>query len=212
MTKPARPGPDPVGSSRREGRLTGWNGQRGFGFLKPVEGGPDAFAHIRAFAREDRHIEEGELYSYLETSDPKGRLRAADIRLVRAPIDRKTISWMRVLARVPHILVIPAFLFIAGALALSTHVSPLWLVVYGAGSIVTFIGYALDKRAAQQRQWRISETILLLLGLVGGWPGAILAQELFRHKTKKIAFRTLFWISVAVNIAAFVQIAVFTGV
>ena len=50
-----------------------------------------------------------------------------------------------------------------------------------------------------------------MIGLAGGWPGAILAQEIFRHKTKKITFRTLFWMSVAINMAAFVQIAAFTG-
>lgn len=209
MTKSAAPLPTD-NASRQEGHLFRWNEARGFGFLKPVDGGPDAFAHIRAFAKEDRHIEEGHLYSYATETDKTGRLRATDIRPVRpAVVQRSFLN--KFLWRSPRLLVIPAFLFIAFAVSMSTEVSPAWFIVYGVASIACFIGYALDKRAAEHRQWRVSETILLMVGLVGGWPGAILAQEIYRHKTKKPAFRVLFWMSVAINMAAFVQIAAFTG-
>jgi uncharacterized membrane protein YsdA (DUF1294 family) len=127
------------------------------------------------------------------------------------PAPPKVPLWKKFVRRSPRLLVIPAFLFIATAVALNAQISQLWFAVYGIASVVTFIGYGLDKRAAKQNEWRISETILLMLGLVGGWPGAIVAQELFRHKTKKLYFRTLFWMSVAINIAGFVQIAAFTG-
>ncbi|MBY9067730.1 DUF1294 domain-containing protein [Hyphomonas sp. WL0036] len=210
MSKPAEP---PSGNSqpvRLEGRLVRWNGDRGFGFLIPVDGGPDAFAHIHSFPKDDRHIEEGHLYSYTATTDQKGRVRASDIRPMR-PAPPKVPLWKKFVGRSPRLLVIPAFLFIATAVALNAQISQLWFAVYGIASVVTFIGYGLDKRAAKQNEWRISETILLMLGLVGGWPGAIVAQELFRHKTKKLYFRTLFWMSVAINIAGFVQIAAFTG-
>ena len=86
-----------------------------------------------------------------------------------------------------------------------------WWIVYGVASMGSVIGYWIDKNAAIQKSWRISETVLLLLGLVGGWPGAILAQELFRHKTRKGTFRYLFWMTVAINMAAFVQINVLGG-
>ncbi|ABI76903.1 cold shock DNA-binding membrane protein [Hyphomonas neptunium ATCC 15444] len=213
MTKPAEPRAFSESSPRQEGHLSGWNEARGFGFLKAVDGGPDAFAHIRAFAKEERHIEEGHLYSYQTETDEAGRLRAADIRPIRPvrpePVQPSLLH--KLLSRSPRILVIPAFLFIAIAVAITTTVSPGWFIVYGVASIACFIGYGLDKRAATHKQWRVSETILLMVGLVGGWPGAILAQEFFRHKTKKPAFRTLFWMSVAINMAAFVQIAAFTG-
>jgi len=44
----------------------------------------------------------------------------------------------------------------------------------------------------------------LLVGLVGGWPGAVVAQQLLRHKTKKLSFRTRFWVTVALNVIVFV--------
>lgn len=210
MTKAAASPSSPEKSPRQEGHLSGWNEARGFGFLKPVGGGPDAFAHVRAFAKDDRHIEEGHLYSYIAETDQTGRVRAADIRPVR-PVPIRPSLLAKLLTRSPRLLVIPAFLFIAIAVSMATDVSAGWLLVYGIASIACFIGYALDKRAAENNQWRVSETILLMIGLAGGWPGAILAQEIFRHKTKKLAFRTLFWMSVAINMAAFVQIAAFTG-
>ncbi|PKP83441.1 MAG: DUF1294 domain-containing protein [Alphaproteobacteria bacterium HGW-Alphaproteobacteria-18] len=209
MTKPAR-ALTADSAPRQEGHLSGWNEARGFGFLKPVGGGPDAFAHIRAFAKEERHIEEGHLYSYETETDQAGRLRASDIRPIRPPPVKPSLL-SKIISRTPRIMVIPAFLFIAIAVSMTTQVSPSWFAVYGLASLACFIGYALDKRAAEHKQWRVSETILLMVGLVGGWPGAILAQELFRHKTTKPAFRTLFWMSVAINMAAFVQIAAFTG-
>ncbi|GAA5097092.1 hypothetical protein GCM10025760_30840 [Microbacterium yannicii] len=73
-------------------------------------------------------------------------------------------------------------------------------VLYGAASLVAFAAYGIDKSAARRGAARISEQTLLLLGLIGGWPGAIVAQQLFRHKTRKRSFRRVFWGTVAVNV------------
>ena len=56
-------------------------------------------------------------------------------------------------------------------------------VLYGAMSLVTFLVYAMDKSAARRGAGRTSETTLHLLALVGGWPGALLAQQWLRHKS-----------------------------
>ncbi|PIM53914.1 hypothetical protein CS062_07240 [Roseateles chitinivorans] len=76
--------------------------------------------------------------------------------------------------------------------------------VYVAMSFATFIVYALDKRAARLGQWRVKESTLHALALLCGWPGALLAQHLLRHKSAKLGFRRVFWLSVALNILAFV--------
>lgn len=73
--------------------------------------------------------------------------------------------------------------------------------VYVGASVLTFIAYWMDKRAAQRKRLRIPEATLLVLGLAGGWPGGWVAQQTLRHKTKKSGYRALFWISVIVNIA-----------
>jgi uncharacterized membrane protein YsdA (DUF1294 family) len=57
-----------------------------------------------------------------------------------------------------------------------------------AVNLLTFGAFWLDKRRARQRLWRIPESKLLLLAVIGGWPGAKFAQRRFRHKTQKQPF------------------------
>jgi uncharacterized membrane protein YsdA (DUF1294 family) len=75
--------------------------------------------------------------------------------------------------------------------------------LYAGASALCFMLYAVDKGAARTGRERISESMLISLGLVGGWPGAIVAQQVFRHKTAKLTFRIRFWLSVAANVASF---------
>ena len=76
------------------------------------------------------------------------------------------------------------------------------LGAYGVLSAVAFAMYGLDKAAARRGSWRTPESTLHLVSIVGGWPGALLAQRVFRHKTKKQSFRAIFWCTVVVNCAA----------
>lgn len=77
------------------------------------------------------------------------------------------------------------------------HPLPTWFVL---ASVLTMIIYGADKLAARKAWRRVPESTLLLFGVVGGWPGAILGQQLFRHKTQKQPFRTYFMITVVVNV------------
>jgi uncharacterized membrane protein YsdA (DUF1294 family) len=76
------------------------------------------------------------------------------------------------------------------------------LSAYVVLSIITFVAYGLDKSAAERGRWRTPESTLHLLSLAGGWPGALVGQRVFRHKTRKQPFRTIFWVTVAANITA----------
>ena len=58
-------------------------------------------------------------------------------------------------------------------------------------SLVSFFAYGLDKRKAKNGKWRISEAVLLLLGVLGGALGAFLGMKLFHHKTKRWYFWTV---------------------
>jgi uncharacterized membrane protein YsdA (DUF1294 family) len=68
-------------------------------------------------------------------------------------------------------------------------------------SAITYITYAIDKSAAEQNRWRIKESSLHLLSLVGGWPGALVAQRTLRHKTQKTSFQIVYWATVGFNTA-----------
>jgi uncharacterized membrane protein YsdA (DUF1294 family) len=90
---------------------------------------------------------------------------------------------------------------LVGALA-AVHVLPVVVpVAILLMSVVAFVVYRLDKSAAIQGKRRVPESTLHLLSLVGGWPGALVAQRLFRHKTTKKPFRVVFWLTVAANSA-----------
>ncbi len=104
-------------------------------------------------------------------------------------------------------IVVCAFAICYAGVALIRGV-PAWLNwLYAGASLLCVVLYAVDKAAARAGRDRISESLLLCVGLVGGWPGAIVAQQTLRHKTVKLAFRIRFWITVGVNVALFVCVA-----
>lgn len=78
-----------------------------------------------------------------------------------------------------------------------------WFVgFYALMSALSFSLYGLDKRASTRGGWRTSEARLHLVELLGGWPGALLAQWVFRHKTRKTSFQVMFYVAVVANLAA----------
>lgn len=75
------------------------------------------------------------------------------------------------------------------------------LLVYITASCIAFFVYGRDKSAARNGKWRISEHTLHVIGFLGGWPGALLAQKFFHHKSRKVSFQVVFWITVIGNCA-----------
>lgn len=71
---------------------------------------------------------------------------------------------------------------------------------YLAMSLMTMVAYGLDKEKAGRGEWRTAESLLHLLELAGGWPGALLAQQLFRHKTRKVSYQVVFWLIVLLHL------------
>ena len=104
----------------------------------------------------------------------------------------------------PLSLAVLAAFALAWAVVALTRGVPAWAgLLYAGASALCFALYAVDKAAARAGRDRISESMLLSLGFIGGWPGAIVAQQVFRHKTVKRLFRLRFWLSVATNLAIF---------
>ena len=179
---------------RYVGRITDWNDEKGFGFVVPNGGGDRAFVHVKAFERVLRRPASGQLISYDLARDGKGRFKAEGIRYVslrpRQEFPNRT-RWRRVVG--------VAFLVFLLLGWLSARVPRALLLAYVGASLLAVFLYARDKSAAQNNRWRTPENTLHLVALFGGWPGALVAQDAFHHKSKKEAFQTLFWMTVVVN-------------
>jgi len=190
---------------RFEGTVKTWNDDRGFGFIEPIKGGQEIFVHIKAFPPgTGRPVPSLKVTFEVElTTD--GKKRAKNVLLVRQA--RASLRTPRTSSAAWGKGSVAA---LAGFALTYTVVTLVWgTTVYLAlgfllMSVVCATAYWLDKTAAQNGQWRIPEATLLMLGMFGGWPGAIIAQQTLRHKTSKVSFRAAFWVTVVLNMAVFI--------
>ena len=79
--------------------------------------------------------------------------------------------------------------------------TPLPMLVYGVMGVASFAMYGMDKKRAMNSKWRIPEYILRIFDLLGGWPGAIVAQQTLRHKNRKTGYQIIFWLIISCHIA-----------
>lgn len=179
---------------RRRGVLVDWNDDRGFGFIAPAAGGPQVFVHVSAFPRGRRPVAGAEV-TYVEVRDERNRAQASEVRQSGA-----ASNGVRLGGGVPVALALATAFFAFLVVLFLTDELPVTLVAaYGLLSAVTFGMYGADKSAAVRGTWRTAESTLHTLALVGGWPGALVARKVFRHKTSKQPFRTIFWLTVIAN-------------
>lgn len=184
---------------RSKGKITTWHDEKGFGFVTPFDGSKQVFIHIKSFGNRNRRPQINDVVTFSMSSDKQGRPCAADAVLAgqklkaKAPNRRST----------PAIAVAVLFLAAVGA-SIALNQLPLIIgIAYAALSLITFGAYAWDKSAARSGAWRTAESSLHLLGLAGGWPGAVIAQQTLRHKSKKPSFLAIFWVTATINGGAF---------
>ena len=190
---------------RLQGKITSWKDDQGFGFV--TQNGADknkiAFVHIKAFSERSRRPKLGDLITYEAKLDEKRRFRADDVKFVkRVPV--KFSASKDGISNTNPLGTTFACLFCFG-LVLAVFLGRLPLLVlwvYVVASVVAYVAYAMDKSAAKSGRWRTAEDTLHFLGLIGGWPGALLAQQKLRHKSSKASFQSVFWTTVILNCGA----------
>ncbi|TOM16502.1 DUF1294 domain-containing protein, partial [Vibrio parahaemolyticus] len=104
-----------------------------------------------------------------------------------------------------------SFLVAASASVIVFNGQLLLIPVYLILSTFTYLMFAWDKQAAQNGRWRTPENTLHFLSLIGGWPGALLAQFQLRHKSKKQPFKFMLWVTIALNVSCFVWLLTYSG-
>jgi uncharacterized membrane protein YsdA (DUF1294 family)/cold shock CspA family protein len=184
---------------RTKGKITFWNGEKGYGFITPSAGSKQVFVHVRAFSNRSRRPEINQFVTFSLSTDKQGRPCAVRVTMAgeQMPNEIKRNDSFLLIAGAA------LFLVIVGLSVLAANIPPLILAIYMIMSLLTFAIYAGDKSAAQKGTWRTQESILHFLSLAGGWPGALIAQQTLRHKSKKTSFRFVFWLTVFLNCCVF---------
>jgi len=178
-----------------DGIIVRWDDAKGFGFAATKSSVKDIFIHISDFESSPFRPVIDQQISFVMTTSAEGRLKGEQISFRGKMLQRKSRKLGKV---VPFILL--TFIGLLSAMILNGKLPALVGCYYLLMSAISYICYARDKRAAQVGAWRISEASLQLVSLVGGWPGAWLAQINLRHKSQKRSFKWLFYLTVVINL------------
>jgi len=171
-------------------RIVEWSAVKGYGFISFEK--HRIFVHQRDFVVKHKRPEVGDVIQFVLGRDDKGRLCAqrAEHRYEGGRI------------RFWHLLVLLPLLALPGYALWQAGGRSDWRLVYGCAagiSLIAYLMYWLDKLRARHGQWRMAESTLHLIALLGGWPGAFLAQRHFNHKSAKLRFNLLFWLIVTLH-------------
>ncbi|PHS35524.1 MAG: hypothetical protein COB07_13125 [Sulfurovum sp.] len=210
---------------RKKGKIIKWNDDKGFGFILPSDSQRNIFVHIKSFSDKSVRPAEGQDVTYTVEKNNDGRDAAIKVsrstdNLVRnrASSNRKkniNPTYKRIntnntqLDLKPVSSISPLYtMIILGFVAFLFHFTiegklPPFIIaiaIYIVMGIMTYYIYSEDKEMAINNERRTPEQRLLALSFFGGWVGALIAQQKFRHKTKKISFQMSFWTTVFFNI------------
>jgi uncharacterized membrane protein YsdA (DUF1294 family)/cold shock CspA family protein len=187
-----------------KGTLVMWNDPKGFGFVRPENSEDDYFIHITAFKKEmARRPEIGDTVRF-RPADIAGKKRVSFAIIEGIDYEQPAPKPFSLMPK-PRSWAVN--LLILTPLTLSAYLlwrakNPIPFFSYCVFSLLTLFIYGADKTHAATRRWRVPEIYLHVLELMGGWPGALMAQNAFRHKTRKSLYQVLFRGIIALHLAA----------
>ena len=185
---------------RLTGKLLKWSDEKAFGFIAPNGGGDHVFIHKSAFSNRKRTPKINDTITFSIAKDKQGRYCAAEATFSGEKLQQKRVKNVNTFS----IYLSAIFLALIVAAFIIGYMPIKLVLVYLVGSMLTFILYANDKSKAKRGERRTPENTLHLFALVGGWPGAAIAQQTLRHKSQKQEFRFVFWLTVIANFSVLV--------
>ena len=168
-----------------QGRIINWNDEKGYGFIQLMPGHENLFFHISTFAYHHRRPAADTAVTVLAVPGQKGGWQASRVLLrehEQAIMEEGLYAFLDVL-------------YFLGLTLISIPLAIGSAII----SVLTVALYRYDKRAAEQGTQRIPNSALHLASLLGGWPGALIARPLLRHKLNQKRFRGFFWASIVAN-------------
>lgn len=181
------------------GQIVDWNDAKGYGFISSIDHERHVFFHISSVRNRNYRPKLNDSVIFDVTEDKQGRLRADHV-VVQGVNGFPLTLWFSF-----------SFLVVATVSVIVFNGVLVMIPLYIALSILTYFMFAWDKQAAQDARWRTSENMLHILSLLGGWPGALLAQCQLRHKSRKQPFKLILWMIIGLNIGGFVWLLTASG-
>lgn len=192
---------------RLKGKLVKWNSEKAFGFIAPNGGGEQVFIHKNAFSNRQRIPQVNDIITFAIAEDKQGRFCAGQATYSGEKLKKKQAKDVNKFSIYLSVL----FLGLLVVASIVGYIPINLVLVYFGVSVITFAFYANDKSKAKQGVWRTPESTLHLLALVGGWPGAAIAQQTLRHKSQKKEFRFMFWLTVIANLGVLAWLMSLSG-
>ncbi|EGR1752700.1 DUF1294 domain-containing protein [Vibrio parahaemolyticus] len=182
-----------------KGQILEWNDSKGYGFISVIGDEQKVFIHVSSIKNRGRRPKLNDSVTFEVTKDSKGRLNAENVVIEGVNGFPLTVLFGF------------SFLVAASASVIVFNGQLVLIPVYLILSTFTYLMFAWDKQAAQNGRWRTPENTLHFLSLIGGWPGALLAQFQLRHKSKKQPFKFMLWVTIALNVSCFVWLLTYSG-
>ncbi|WP_374435857.1 DUF1294 domain-containing protein [Inhella sp.] len=194
-----------AGPREERGRVLQWDAAKGLGFIAPDQGGERLLLRRADLAGRLRFRAPalGEAVRFRRARSGPGRERAVQVQPLLAPPPARAQAAAppspRQLAST-RLLVIPLFALVLGGIHLAWPLPRPVPLLYSSLSMALFVVYGIDKWSARRGAGRVPEVTLHLLALLGGWPGALLGQQVFAHKISKPAFLRWTWAMTSLNL------------
>lgn len=185
---------------RFQGKIIKWHDDKGFGFVRANGESKDIFLHIPDIHKLNQRPDVNDLLTYDLIKDEHGRFRAVNVSYLQSEKkvkdSVKPTSFSSIF--ITFIFFFTVFIIERSAMGYLPHVFP---YVFIGINLITFFYYYHDKNSALKNNWRTPESTLHWLSLFGGWAGAYIAQNLFKHKYKKDSFMTIYKLIVLLDCA-----------
>lgn len=182
-----------------KGKVIEWYDPKGYGFISTLSHDKKVFIHISMVQNNGLRPRLNDEIKFEISTDSKGRLSAKNAVILNRTSRVLTGNFA-------------CFFLVLVCVSPVVFKSLLFLIpLYFSLSFFTYLMFARDKQAAKNNNWRTPENTLHLLSFMGGWPGALLAQNRLHHKTKKQPFKSILWLMIALNIIVFIWILTPTG-